>query len=131
MPLFRPRHAPPLEQQQQQQQQQQQLRNSQNAIATASSCSASLEGLLEASSRSLSLSASGLCRCGLGGDEEHSVQVNWGGKMEREFESFFFFLRRTMSRFFPFQFHRNSIPFLSSLSPSRSCSAPTTATTRG
>lgn len=42
---------------------------------TAFTCAASLEGLVEASSSTVSLSASGLCRCGLGGEEVHSVQV--------------------------------------------------------
>lgn len=42
---------------------------------TAFNCAASLEGLVEASSSTVSLSASGLCRCGLGGEEVHNVQV--------------------------------------------------------
>ena len=71
MPLFRSR------QQQQQEQKaeaaEQPLRNN----VTTTNCAASLEGLLEVSSSStVSLSASGLCRCGLGGEEVHSVQVS-------------------------------------------------------
>jgi len=73
MPLFRSR-------QQQQQQadaavprpflERQQLRSN-----NGTDCAASLEGLVEASSSTVSLSASGMCRCGLGGEDVHSVQV--------------------------------------------------------
>ena len=73
MPLFRPRQqqqrhadAPPLEQQQQRR--------------ISNTCVASLEGLVEASHGNVSLSASGMCRCGLGGEEVHSVQVSEAGE---------------------------------------------------
>ena len=63
---------------------QQQLRSTTTAATTSFNCAASLEGLVEASSSTVSLSASGLCRCGLGGEEVHSVQVRLEEKEEKE-----------------------------------------------
>ena len=104
MPLFRSRQQQRMQQQMQTQQPLEQLRSTDDDDDdTNNICAASLEGLVEASSRSVSLSASGLCRCGLGGEEVHSVQVRRERRENWSSERFFSFAKNGVAFFFQFR----------------------------